>query len=705
MSIINNDLRRGIAPLLFTLVSCNFFQMRKLFILLFFVSGYLGVKAQMQTPVTWTHEFKSTGAGEGEIQIKASIQNGWHLYSQKTDPVFLPLVFSYPKSACYERVGKTVEPKPHKDYYDDLMQGQARYFEKEVVFKQKIKLLTDGDFEVVVNIEGQACDDETGMCVQTPATLKIQVKGTSGKPADCKSAGNNNETVPADSAKGFEGTETPVDVNPDSAPTTVNEPEKLTPEALAKLDPSCGEGTSKKEDRSFWGIFIAGFLGGFLALLTPCVFPMVPLTVSYFTKKSGGRAKGLMNALIYALSIMVIYTTLGFVVTKIFGPEALNQMATNVYFNLAFFVIFVVFAVSFFGAFEITLPSWLVNKADQASNKGGLIGIFFMAFTLSLVSFSCTGPIIGTLLVEAAAGGSNAGPLVGMFGFSLALALPFALFAAFPGFLQSLPKSGGWLNSVKIILGFLELALAMKFLSNVDLAYHWGFLKRELFLAIWIVIFSLMGMYLLGKIKFKSDTDTDKTSISGLIMAILTFSFVVYLIPGLWGAPLRLISGFPPPDFYKEWTSGEESSCPLGLDCGHDYNEGIARGKRENKPIMLDFTGWNCPNCRRMEENVWPKKEVYDRIKNDYVLVSLYCDDKQSLPKPEVIGNRTAETIGQKWSYFQQDYYNNNAQPFYVLIDHEGRLLAEPQGYTPSSADFAKYLESGLCRFKNGREE
>jgi thiol:disulfide interchange protein DsbD len=422
--------------------------------------------------------------------------------------------------------------------------------------------------------------------------------------------------------------------------------------------------------------------------------------VSYFTKKSGGRVKGLVNAIIYALSIIVIYTSLGFLVTKAFGPEALNQMATNAFFNLAFFVIFVVFAISFFGAFEITLPGWLVNKADSASNKGGLIGIFFMAFTLSLVSFSCTGPIIGTLLVEAATGGSDVGPLVGMFGFSLALALPFALFAAFPGFLQSLPKSGGWLNSVKIVLGFLELALAMKFISNVDLAYHWGILKREVFLAFWIVIFGLLGLYLIGKLRFKSDTGEGKTGIPGLILGIFTFSFVFYLIPGLWGAPLRLISGFPPPDFYKEWTT-EEQSCPLGLDCEHDYMKGIKRARRENKPIMLDFTGWNCPNCRRMEENVWPRKEVYDKIKNDYVLVSLYCDDKESLPAPEQIGGRVATTIGQKWSYFQQTYYNNNAQPFYVLLDHEGRLLAEPKGYTANASEFAAYMEEGKCRFRN----
>jgi thiol:disulfide interchange protein DsbD len=673
--------------------------MRLKHVALLFLFLPFGAFSQMQNPVVWSWEYKAASPSEGEIRIKAVIKSGWHLYSQKTDPVFLPLVFNWSKSPCFERIGKTVEPKPHKDFYDDLMQGQARYFENQVVFTQKIKRLTQDDFSVRVDIEGQACDDATGMCVQTPASLDITIKG-SGKKADCKEAAvtENADILPSDSAE-----KTPEVMPVNTGDDALAEPQKLSPEAIAALNASCGSdslSSEKTEERSFWGIFIAGFLGGFLALLTPCVFPMVPLTVSYFTKKSGGRAQGLVNAFIYAISIIVIYTSLGFLVTKAFGPEALNQMATNAFFNLAFFVIFVVFAISFFGAFEITLPGWLVNKADSVSNKGGLIGIFFMAFTLSLVSFSCTGPIIGTLLVEAATGGSDAGPLVGMFGFSLALALPFALFAAFPGFLQSLPKSGGWLNSVKIVLGFLELALALKFISNVDLAYHWGILKREVFLALWIVIFGLMGLYLIGKLRFKSDTDDGKTGIPGLLLGIFTFSFVFYLIPGLWGAPLRLISGFPPPDFYKEWTT-EEQTCPLGLDCEHDYAEGIKRARRENKPVMLDFTGWNCPNCRRMEENVWPRKEVYDKIKDDYVLVSLYCDDKENLPAPEKVGDRRAKTVGQKWSYFQQLYYNNNAQPFYVLVGHEGQLLAKPKGYTPNASEFSAYLEEGKCRFAN----
>lgn len=679
--------------------------MRFFYVAFLALLGFLPASAQIQEPVKWSGAYKRLSDTEGEISLKATIQTGWHLYSQKADPVFIPLGFTFKKNGCYTKTGKTIEPTPHKDYYDDLMQGQARYFEHEVTFKQKIALLTQDDFEIIVKLEGQACDDQTGMCVQVEATLPVAIKGTTGKKSTCDPAGTETGSadtvtvpgtaeIPQPEAKGIAG--------PGAVGDFV-EPQKLSKEALAALDSDCG-GTPITEERSFWGIFLGGFLGGFLALLTPCVFPMIPLTVSFFTKRSKNRAKGVANAFIYALSIIVIYTLLGFIISKVFGAEALNQMATNVWFNLAFFVIFVVFAVSFFGAFEITLPSWLVNKSAAAEDKGGLIGIFFMAFTLSLVSFSCTGPIIGTLLVEAAQGGSDTGPLVGMFGFSLALALPFALFAAFPGILQSLPKSGGWLNSVKIVLGFIELALALKFLSNVDMAYHWGFLKRELFLAIWIVVFSLLGFYLLNFIKFKSDSDDKRVSIPGVLMAVLTFSFVFYLIPGLMGAPLRLISGFPPPIFYSEAMEGEKP-CPDGFDCEHDYMTGLNKAIQEDKPIMLDFTGWGCTNCRRMEENVWVKNEVKNLIKNDYVLVSLYCDDKETLPEPFQIGNRIAETEGEKWSYFQQEYYANNAQPFYVLIDHKGRLLAEPRGYTTDETEYAKFLEEGLCRFKNGKDE
>jgi len=678
--------------------------MRYFYALFFLLFGFVPASSQILEPVKWSSSYKRINDTEGEISIKAEIQEGWHLNSLTVKDPFLPQVFSFAKNDCYTKLGKTTEPKPHKDFFDDIMQAQARYFEKEVIFKQKIQLLSQDDFVVKVKSEGQSCDDATGVCVITKAELKVEIKGTTGKKSPCD--GTTTET----GAAGTEDTTTTAAVStPDKNATAVSvptdgflEPQKLSDEALAGLTGDCGN-LQVAEEKSYWGIFLGGFLGGFLALLTPCVFPMIPLTVSFFTKRSKTKAKGIANASIYALSIIVIYTALGFIVSKVFGAETLNQMATNVWFNLAFFAIFVVFAISFFGVFEITLPSGLVNKAAAAENKGGLIGIFFMAFTLSLVSFSCTGPIIGTLLVEAAAGGSDTGPLMGMFGFSLALALPFALFAAFPGILQSLPKSGGWLNSVKIVLGFVELALALKFLSNVDMAYHWGFLKRELFLAIWVVIFGLLGFYLLGKLKFKSDSETNNVSIGGLLMAIVTFSFVFYLIPGLWGAPLRLISGFPPPAFYSEWKEGGKP-CPEGFDCEHDYMAGINRGKAEDKPIMLDFTGWGCTNCRRMEENVWVKPEVKNLIQKEYVLVSLYCDDKEKLAQPIQIGSKIAETEGEKWSYLQQEYYNNNAQPFYILIDHQGRLLAAPGMYNTDVEEYAAFLQEGICRYKKSKE-
>jgi thiol:disulfide interchange protein DsbD len=362
------------------------------------------------------------------------------------------------------------------------------------------------------------------------------------------------------------------------------------------------------------------------------------------------------------------------------------------------------FALSFFGAFEITLPSSWVNKADSASERGGLIGIFFMAFTLSLVSFSCTGPIIGTLLVQAAQGSSYIGPIAGMGGFAFALALPFALFAAFPAWLHSLPKSGGWLNSVKVVLGFLELALALKFLSNVDLAYHWGILHRETFLALWIIIFGMMGFYLLGKLKFSHDTDVNHVSIPRLILAILTLSFTLYLIPGIWGAPLKLISGFPPPDFYKEWTTGKAHDCPHDLNCFHDYDEGMAYAKKEGKPVMVDFTGWSCVNCRKMEDNVWSDPKVLKRLSEDYVLISLYVDDKTPLPENQwrvsEYTKRKIKSIGNQWSDMQAGLYNTNSQPYYVLLDNKSNLLAVPRGYTPDITTYTHYLDEGLCRYE-----
>jgi thiol:disulfide interchange protein DsbD len=389
-------------------------------------------------------------------------------------------------------------------------------------------------------------------------------------------------------------------------------------------------------------------------------------------------------------------------------------MASNGFFNMLFFIIFIIFAMSFFGAFEITLPSSIVNKADKASDRGGLIGIFFMAFTLSLVSFSCTGPIIGTLLVEAAHGKSYIGPVAGMFGFSFALAIPFAIFAMFPGWLNSLPKSGGWLNTVKVCLGFLELALALKFLSNVDLAYHWDILKREIFIVIWIIIFAMMGFYLLGKLRFSHDSDVTHIGIGRLMFAILSFSFALYLTPGIWGAPLKLISGFPPPEFYKEWKTADESlasgthECPHNLTCFNDFDEGMRYAKLQGKPVMVDFTGWSCVNCRRMEDNVWSDPQVLKRLSEDYVLISLYVDDKEELPQSEQSISATTgkkiRTTGNKWSDLQISVYKTNSQPYYILLDNQGKVLAKPRGYTPDVKAYVSYLDEGLCRYEKRKE-
>lgn len=485
---------------------------------------------------------------------------------------------------------------------------------------------------------------------------------------------------------------------------------------------------AKQVNQSLWAIFLAGLLGGFAALIMPCIFPMLPLTVSYFTKTAQSRGSAISKALIYGFSIIVIYVAFGLIITVIFGADALNDLATNGVFNIVFFLLLIVFAVSFFGAFEITLPSAWANKMDEQSDKGGWLGLFFMAATLALVSFSCTGPIIGTLLVQAATSGALLGPAVGMFGFSLALAIPFALFAMFPSWLNSLPKSGGWLNSVKVVLGFLELALALKFLSNVDLAYHWEWFDREIFLVLWIVIFGLMGLYLLGKLKFSHDSPVDFISIPRLFLAIIVLAFTVYMIPGLWGAPLKSISAFLPPlqtqdfDLYTpSLTAGNRTSntsiqnnnealhkyanlfkAPLGLNAFFDYDEALAYAKKNHKPIMIDFTGHACVNCRKMEASVWTDKAVYSLISNDFVLLQLYVDDKTDLlPAEQSITSqgKKIRTIGNKWSEVQASRFKANSQPFYVLLDDEGNLLVPPQGADYNSGNYQNFLQSGLDAF------
>ncbi|MFD2966679.1 protein-disulfide reductase DsbD family protein [Sphingobacterium bambusae] len=483
---------------------------------------------------------------------------------------------------------------------------------------------------------------------------------------------------------------------------------------------------SKAEKQSLWGIFIAGLIGGFAAFIMPCIFPMVPLTVSFFTKRSGSRSKGISQALLYGLFIIVIYVALGMFISITFGSDALNEFSTNGVFNFIFFLVLLLFAASFFGAFELTLPSSFVNKIDAKSDQGGLTGLFFMAFSLALVSFSCTGPIIGTLLVDAASKGERMGPAIGMLGFSVALALPFVLFAMFPSMLKSLPKSGGWLNSVKVVLGFLELALALKFLSNVDLAYHWNWLDREVFLALWIVIFGMMGLYLIGKISFAHDSPVTHLSVPRTIFAIVVFSFVVYMVPGMWGAPLKSISAFLPPsatqDFdlsvanfaaatpthadgktKKYYEIFHERGTPKGFEPYYDYEEGIAVAKELGKPALIDFTGWNCVNCRKMEANVWTDPKVAALLREEFVMIELFVDDRTELPAAEqyvsAYSGKKINTIGKKNSDFQAATFNSNSQPLYVIVGSDGKALLPPTGANYDVAAYAAYLQQGIDLF------
>ncbi|NGM66810.1 protein-disulfide reductase DsbD family protein [Sphingobacterium sp. SGR-19] len=481
---------------------------------------------------------------------------------------------------------------------------------------------------------------------------------------------------------------------------------------------------SETEQQSLWGIFIAGLLGGFAAFIMPCIFPMVPLTVSFFTKKGGSRARGISQALLYGLFIIVIYVALGMLITIAFGSDALNALSTNGIFNFLFFLILVIFAASFFGAFELTLPSSFVNKIDAQSDRGGLLGLFFMAFSLALVSFSCTGPIIGTLLVEAASKGERLGPAIGMLGFSIALAIPFVLFAFFPSMLKSLPKSGGWLNSVKVVLGFLELALALKFLSNVDLAYHWNWLDREVFLALWIAIFGLLGLYLIGKIRFAHDSPLPHLSVPRTMLAVIVFAFVVYMVPGMWGAPLKSISAFLPPSATQDFdlstvsfgpaatgtsSTGKqkkyyeifhERGTPKGFDPYYDYGEGLAAAKELGKPVLIDFTGWNCVNCRKMEANVWTDPKVATLLREEFVMVELFVDDRTELAAEEQYvseySGKKINTIGKKNSDFQASAFNSNSQPLYVIVDTGGNVLVPPSGADYDVNSYAAYLQSGI---------
>jgi len=677
-----------------------------LFILLAFLA-FAKVNAQVLDPAKWTTAIEKKSETNYVLTFNAVIEKDWHIYSQFTPdggPLPLEIIFKDQKGN-FELIGKAKESKT-TTAFNDIFGVNEIFFHDKAQIQQEIKLINPKVTAIQVELNYQICKE---VCINLAKKFTFKIPSTVVNTAA--------EIIPEAVVK-QDGTK--IDTVNTTKIDTVT-----AASAIAEKNPTEEIKTAVQpkpaEERGLWSIFFIAFLSGFAALLTPCVFPMIPMTVSFFTKQSKNKAAGVRNAIIYGVSIILIYVLLGFVVTWIFGADALNALSTNVYFNIIFFVLLVVFATSFLGAFEIMLPNSWANKVDSQADRGGIVGILFMALALAIVSFSCTGPIVGTLLVDAASKGGIA-PIVGMFGFSLALALPFMLFAMFPGWLHSLPKSGGWLNTVKVVLGFLELALAFKFLSNADLVLQLHLLEREVFLAIWIAIFGALAFYLFGKITMPHDSPISHISVGRLSLGLLVLSFTIYLIPGLWGAPLKLISAFPPPMEYSESPLGLGGSNPVsstttalpeGAKLGphqivvfDDYDKGLAYAKTVNKPIMLDFTGHACVNCRKMENNVWSVESVLSILKNDVVLISLYVDDKRELPKSEQFVSKTTgseiETIGDKWTDFMISKYNTNTQPLYVLTDLQGNNLNEKQP-TISYVDVEEYedwLKKGISKFK-----
>jgi len=656
--------------------------MKKIFYLLFLFFAFFKVEAQIINPVKWEASIEKKSNSEFVLSFKGDIEKDWHVYSQFTPedgPLPAEFLFHDHKNN-YELVGKATESETKREF-NDVFGVDEIFFTDKVVFTQLIKQIHPEKETIQVELSYQVCKEN---CISESKYFEFNLKTLKAKEIQAADISN----------------------------------EKTTKKEIKKIVEKQPE--SKKSDASLYMIFFIAFLSGFAALLTPCVFPMIPMTVSFFTKQSKTKAKGIKNAIIYGVSIILIYVFLGSVITLIFGADALNALSTNVWFNVIFFVLLVVFALSFLGAFEIMLPNSWANKVDRQADKGGILGIVFMALALAIVSFSCTGPIIGTLLVEAASKGGIA-PIVGMLGFSSALALPFMLFAMFPGWLNTLPKSGGWLNTVKVFLGFLELALAFKFLSNADLVLQLHWFEREIFLAIWIAIFGTLAFYLFGKITLPHDSPSSSISVGRLSMGLLVLVFTIYLIPGLWGAPLKLISGFPPPMTYSESpygvggsnreTASSAKALPDGAHKGPhdimaftDYEKGLAYAKSVNKPILLDFTGFACVNCRKMEDYVWSDPRILSILNNEVVLISLYVDDKRELPLEEqYVSKETGKkikSIGNKWSDFQITRYKANAQPYYIILDTNEKSLNKATGYTPDITEYEQWLKSGIEQFK-----
>jgi thiol:disulfide interchange protein len=647
---------------------------------------------EIKNPLEWEGAIKKITDTDYELSLTGYIDDNWHVYSQYTPEDLenglgpIPLFMDFKKlDKDYILDGPLEESETHREYSETW--GFDEIFFKEIaILKQKVKLSNPAVKVIKAILYYQVCID---VCLNEEYYVVFDLTANKVEFID------NYDKWEAYTSK----------------------------EKTKVIEDNKDDDSSSPGSKGLWTIFFIAFLSGFAALLTPCVFPMIPLTVSFFTKQSENRAAGIKNAIIYGIFIVVIYVLLGSVIVGIFGADSLNALSTNVWFNLIFFLLLIVFAISFLGAFEITLPQSWSNKVDSQADRGGVIGIFFMALALAIVSFSCTGPIVGTLLVESASKGGIA-PIVGMLGFSLAIALPFALFAMFPGWMNSLPKSGGWLNTVKVFLGFLELALAFKFLSNADLVLQLHWLEREMFLAIWIAIFGTLTFYLFGKIKLPHDSNENNISVGRLSLGLIVFAFTIYLIPGIWGAPLKLISGFPPPLNYSEAPYGvgytklnnggglsSEGKLPNGSELGphdiiafNDYENGLAYAKKVGKPVLIDFTGYACVNCRKMEERVWASPHILGILNRDIVLISLYVDDKRMLPDSEQYTSETTgkriKSIGNKWSDFQIKNYQANAQPYYVLMGLEEENLNTPIGYTPDIEEYKKWLKEGISNFK-----
>lgn len=656
--------------------------------------GLFSVSSQ----VTWSYDIKDDKTDHPSLELVANIAPGYHLYAMDTE-AGMPLEFFFSYKGVKAN-GSITADKKYTTAYNDIFESDEHYYSGKVVFVQKLTPI-DEKFNVSVEIKGQVCNDQS--CVQINDSHKFT--GTAVIKGDAEESKDDVEKM--DTAEELTSI-----INVDSL-SSVNTSTAISNEGKIVSDSwwnnveselkALGD-SPEQETRSLWYIFIAGFIGGLIALVTPCVWPLIPMTVSFFLKQNKTRRKAIYSAIIYGVSIIVIYVSLGLLVTIVFGASALNDLATSAGFNIAFFIILVIFAISFMGGFELTLPSSWSNKIDsKVDNTTGFLSIFFMAFTLALVSFSCTGPIIGTLLVEAATTSNYVSPAIGMFGFALALALPFSLFAIFPTMLKSLPKSGGWMNTVKVVLGFLELALALKFLSVADLAYGWRILDREVFVALWIVIFALLGVYLLGKITFPHDSKVERVGITRFMLAVISLSFAVYMLPGLWGAPLKSISAFTPPMSTQDFNLYDGSVHAQV----NDFDEGMRLAEKLNKPVLVDFSGYGCVNCRKMEAAVWTDPAVKSKIDDDFVLVTLMVDDKNPLPQPIKVKEsdgkeRTLRTYGDKWSYLERTKFGATAQPYHVVLDKDAKPLSGPFVYKEDVPGYLEFLNKGLKRY-NGK--